>query len=85
MSVSKRSVSLEATVADAIERAAEQDGVSFSAWLTLAAQRQLRLRDGLRGVQEWESEAGALSTAERAAGETLLDRLLGDEPARRTA
>ena len=74
MSASKRSVSLDDAVAEAVERAAEQDGVSFSAWLSAAAQRQLRLRDGLRGVDEWEAEAGALSSAERAAGEALLDR-----------
>ena len=83
--MSKRSVSLDDAVADAVERAAEKDGVSFSAWLSAAALRQLRLRDGLRGVQEWEAEAGTLSPAERAAGEALLDRLLDEQPARRSA
>ena len=68
-----------------MERAAKQDGVSFSAWLSSAAQRQLRLRDGLRGVAEWEADAGALSPAERAAGEALLAHLLDDESVRRSA
>lgn len=77
MSVTKRSVSLEDAVAEAVERAADQDGVSFSAWLSAAAERQLRQREGLRGVEEWEAEAGPLSPEERAAGEALLDRLLG--------
>lgn len=77
MGVTKRSVSLEDAVATRVEHAAEEDGVSFSAWLSAAAERSLRLRDGLRGVQEWEAEAGALTVEERAAGEALLDRLLG--------
>lgn len=50
--------------------------MSFSAWLSAAAERQLRQREGWRGVEEWEAEAGALSPEERAAGEALLDRLL---------
>jgi hypothetical protein len=85
VSVSKRSVSLSESVAEAVERAAEQDGVSFSSWLTTAATRQLRLREGLSGIAEWEAEAGVLSPAERAAGEKLLDRLLGDARTRRSA
>jgi hypothetical protein len=76
-------VSLEDGVAEAVERAADEDGVSFSAWLSAAAERQLRLREGLRGVQEWEADAGPLTRHERAAGEALLDRLLGvKRPAR---
>ena len=41
--MSKRSVSLDDAVADAVERAAKEDG--------------------LRGVEEWEVDAGALSPA----------------------
>jgi len=77
MSVSKRSVSLDDALAEEVEQAASDDGVSFSAWLNMAAQRQLLLRQGLHGVKEWEAEAGELSAEERAAGEALLDRLLG--------
>jgi hypothetical protein len=83
--VSKRSVSLDESVAEAVERAAELAGVSFSSWLTTAALGQLRLHEALRGIAEWEADAGALTPAERAAGEMLLDRLLGDVPARRSA
>ena len=50
--------------------------MSFSAWLSEAAQRQLLVRDGLGGVAEWEKTAGALTPDEVAAGEILLDRLL---------
>jgi hypothetical protein len=74
--VTKRSVSLGDEVARQVEAAAQEDGVSFSAWLSSAAERQLQVRQGLRGVAAWESEAGALSAEEIAAGEALLARLL---------
>jgi hypothetical protein len=74
--VIKRSVSLADDVASAVEAAAKEDGVSFSAWLSSAAERQLRVRQGLRGVAAWEAEAGDLTAEEIAAGEALLARLL---------
>lgn len=74
--VTKRSVSLNDEVAAAVEAAAREDGVSFSAWLSAAAERQLLVRQGLRGVAEWEAEAGSLTAEEIAAGEALLARLL---------
>jgi hypothetical protein len=73
--VTKRSVSLDDGVAAAVEEAARQDGVSFSAWLSSAAEKQLRVRQGLRGVAAWEGETGSLSAEELAAGEALLARL----------
>lgn len=82
MSVTKRSVSLDDSVAERVEQAADADGVSFSAWLSAAAEDKLLLREGLRGVREWEAEAGELAAEERAAGEALLDRLLGDRSAK---
>lgn len=74
--VTKRSVSLADDVAAAVENAAREDGVSFSAWLSAAAERQLRIRSGLRGVAAWEAEAGSLTAEELAAGEALLARLM---------
>lgn len=84
MGVVKRSVSIDAEVAAAANLAAAEDGVSFSAWLSTAAEERLRAREGLRGVAEWEGEAGVLTREERAAGEALLDRLLrgSQRPAR---
>lgn len=76
MAVVKRSVSIDAEVAAAAEEAAAEDGVSFSAWLSEAAHRRLLVREGLRGVTEWEKAAGALRPEELAAGEILLDRLV---------
>lgn len=82
VSVTKRSVSLDDSVAERVEHAAADDGVSFSAWLSTAAEDKLLLREGMRGVREWETEAGELTAEERAAGEALLDRLLGDRTAK---
>jgi hypothetical protein len=83
MGVVKRSVSIDAGVAAAAEQAAAEEGVSFSAWLSEAAERQLRVSEGLRGVAEWEKTAGALTADELAAGEILLDRLLSGSTRRR--
>lgn len=76
MAVTKRSVSLDDSIAARVERAAVEEGVSFSAWLTSAAEHSLLIREGLQGVADWEADAGPLTTEELAAGEVLLDRLL---------
>ena len=81
MGVTKRSVSLDESVSERVEKAAGEEGVSFSAWLSNAAEERLLLREGLRGVRDWESKAGPLTAEERAAGEALLDRLLGERSA----
>ena len=78
MGVVKRSVSIDDRVAASVEAAAIEDGMSFSAWLSAAAEYRLLLRAGLRGVREWEAEAGALTADEIAAGEALLSRLIDD-------
>lgn len=70
--VVKKSVSLDASVAQRIQRAATQDGVSFSTWLTHAVERQLTIRDGLIAVAEWEAEHGALTPEERATARSQL-------------
>lgn len=74
----KRSVSIDDAVAARVEAAASEDGMSFSAWLSAAAEHQLLVRAGLRGVQEWEAEVGALTDDEVSAGEALLTQLLGE-------
>ena len=82
MGVTKRSVSLDDTVAERVERAASEDGTSFSAWLSAAAEDELRLLDAMRGIQEWEAELGALTAESELLGEALLDRLLGSRVAK---
>jgi hypothetical protein len=59
-----------------IVAAAQAEGVSVSAWMTEAARRALKLRDGLVAVAEWEAENGAFTREELDAARrrTGLDR-----------
>jgi hypothetical protein len=50
----------------AVEAAAAADGVSYSGWLAAAARKELRVRDGLAAVAEWEAENGPFSDEELA-------------------
>lgn len=54
--------------------AAEAEGVSVSAWMTAAARKALKLRDGLAAVAEWEAEQGELTKAELAAAKRRVAR-----------
>jgi hypothetical protein len=78
----KRSISLPAELADAIDRAAADEGTSFSAWLADTAAHRLRLEAGRRGIAEWEAEHGPLTPEELAEGLTRARALLGRGPAR---
>lgn len=72
----KLAITVDPDVRDQVAAAAAAEGVSVSAWMTDAARRALRLRDGLLAVSEWEGEHGAFSddelqaAAQRVVGET---------------
>ena len=72
----KRSVSLDERVAEQIEVAAREDGLSFSGWLSAAAEQQLTLREGRRAMAEWEAEEPVADDV-RAWAREQLDRVLG--------
>lgn len=82
---SKRSISLPPKLADAIDRAADAEGTSFSAWLADVAAHRLRLEDGRRAVAEWEVEHGALTEAELDDGLARARALLRRAPAKRSS
>lgn len=63
----KLAVTVDPDVHAGIVAAAAAEGVSISAWITRAARQALLVSDGLRAVEEWEAEHGALSGAELAA------------------
>lgn len=63
----KLAISVDPQVHERVVRAAAEDGVSVSAWMTEAARRTLVIRDGLAGVAEWERANGALTDEEMAA------------------
>lgn len=60
----KLAITVDAGVHEQVLAAASEEGVSVSAWMTEAARRALRVRDGLRAVAEWEQEHGPLTEAE---------------------
>ena len=49
----KRSVSLPPELAEAIDKAAAEEGTTFSAWLAETAAHRLRLDAGRRGLAAW--------------------------------
>jgi hypothetical protein len=78
----KRSVSLPADLAEAIDKAAAEQGTTFSAWLADTAARRLRLESGRRGLAAWEKEHGPLTAEELADGLARARVALGRRPAR---
>jgi hypothetical protein len=60
----KLAITVDADVYDRVKAAAAEEGVSVSAWMTIAARRSLLVRDGLNAVAEWEKEHGAFTAAE---------------------
>lgn len=60
----KLAISVDRNVHAKVLDAAEAEGLSVSAWMTAAARRALRVRDGLAAVSEWEAEQGPLTSEE---------------------
>jgi hypothetical protein len=63
---SKLAITVDRDVHAKVIKAAAEDHMSVSAWLTAAARHAIRLREGLAAVAEWEAEHGALSEEELA-------------------
>jgi predicted transcriptional regulator len=80
----KLAITVDREVHDKLVRAASEDRVSVSAWMTEAARRALRVREGLAAVAAWEAEHGAFSTEELTrARERVYGTLRGRRPPRR--
>ena len=78
----KLAISMDSEVHAKVIDAASADDVSVSAWITAAARRALRVRDGLAAVSEWEREHGTLTAQELQAARR---RLAGKRRRRRRA
>lgn len=78
----KRSVSLPPELAEAIDKAAADEGTTFSAWLAETAAHRLRLEAGRRGLAAWEKEHGPLTAEELAEGLARARAALGRRPSR---
>jgi hypothetical protein len=60
----KRSISLPPDLDDQIAAAAEQAGMTYSAWLAATASKEFTLRAGLAATADYEREHGAFTPAE---------------------
>jgi hypothetical protein len=72
MTVRKLSIALDPAVASAAAVAADNEGLSLSAWLNRAATRALALDEGRQAIAEWEAEHGAITEEELAAAGRFL-------------
>ena len=61
MAVKKLSIALDENVAERAREAAEEEGMSLSAWVSTTLDRALRIRDGLAAVAEFEAEKRRLA------------------------
>jgi hypothetical protein len=81
----KRSISLPADLADAIDQAATAEGTTVSAWIADTAAHRLRLDAGRRGIADWERQHGALTPDEIADGLARARAMLRRQPSRKSA
>lgn len=63
----KLAITVDPDVYQGVVQAAKAQGVSVSAWMTEAARKALKIREGLAAVAEYEAEFGAFTDEERAA------------------
>ena len=81
----KRSISLPAELANAIDLAATAEGTTVSAWIADTAAHRLRIDAGREGVAEWERRHGALTPDELAEGLARARAMLHRKPSRKSA
>ncbi len=60
----KLTITVDPEVHKNILAAAARDGLSVSAWITLAARETLRRQAGLAAVAEWEQQHGGFTVEE---------------------
>jgi hypothetical protein len=60
----KLAITVDSEVHENILAAATQDGLSVSAWLTIAAREALQRRAGLAAVAQWEKQHGLFTEEE---------------------
>ncbi|MGE0879757.1 MAG: hypothetical protein AB7L13_18265 [Acidimicrobiia bacterium] len=80
MAVKKLSIALDENVAERAREAAEEDGLSLSAWVSTTLDRALRIREGLAVVDEWEAEHGAFTAEELAWADEVVARASSIKP-----
>lgn len=81
----KLAITVDPDVHRGILAAAEEEGLSVSAWVTDAARHALKIREGLAAVAEWEAENGAPTETELAEADRRIDEMLAASRNRRRA
>ena len=81
----KLAITVDPDVHQLVVEAAASEHVSVSAWMTEAARRRLRVRDGLAGIADWEHEHGALTDEEMSRARASVAELLAASAARSAA
>lgn len=76
MGVVKKSVSLPEDVAETVAQYAREEGTTVSGWLSELAAHEIRIREGLKAVEEWEAENGPFTEEETQEGQRILRELL---------
>lgn len=77
----KLAITVDPDVHRQVVEAADAEGVSVSSWMTAAARRALKVRDGLAAVGEWEAEHGPLTAAELAEAQQRVETVIGRQSA----
>ena len=72
----KRSISLPPDLDDQIATAAEDAGMTYSAWLAATARKEFTLRAGLAAITDYEHEHGAFTTQELADADAWAEHAL---------
>lgn len=75
MPVRKLSIALDPDLAEAAGAAAEEEGLSFSAYLARALERQLTIRRGLAAVRSYEAEYGVITDDEMDAARREIEEI----------
>jgi hypothetical protein len=81
----KVAITIDPEVHRNILAAAARDGVSISAWMTMAAREALQRRAGLAAVALWEKQYGRFTAEEINAARRTVRAQLRARPVRRPA
>jgi hypothetical protein len=81
----KRSISIPPELDAEIAAAAQEAGVSYSAWIAQTARKEFTIRAGLEAVSQYEAEYGSFTPDEIAEADEWAARITRPSGTRRTA
>ena len=81
----KRSVSIPPELDAEIAAAAQEAGLSYSAWIAQIARKEFTIRAGLEAVSQYEAEYGSFTPDEIAEADEWAARLARPPGTRQTA